>query len=99
MEPVKIGDLLGGVLKQLGSKAARADLERALRRALAPRERAHCRVAGFRAGRLTIEVDSAPLYAELRGFRAEALRAAVNQLLGKQLVAEIAFRMGGTAHV
>ena len=49
---------------------------------------------GFRSGRLTIEVCSAPLYAELRGFRAEDLRSAMNERLENRKIARIEFRMG-----
>jgi hypothetical protein len=56
-------------------------------------------VLGCRAGKLVVEVDSAPLYAELSGFRRDEIRLAINQLLPEQPVAQLTFRLGGTGHV
>jgi hypothetical protein len=79
-----------------------APLGEALRAALPADQAERCRVAGFRGGRLWVEVDSAPLCAELRNFQREALRLALNRQLAaravRQQVAEIVFRIGGTGH-
>ncbi len=93
-EPKKPSDLLGRILKDARTVATRSDTERALELALGPELSPHCRIVGMSAGRLLVEVDSAPLYAELRGFRAEEIRNAVNEHLSSRKVAEIAFRPG-----
>lgn len=88
-------------MKDLRSKRGHQPVADALDQALGERLARHCKVAGFVAGKLWVEVDSAPLFAELRGFRAEELRNAINSHLSgvKLRVAQIVFRMGGTGHV
>jgi hypothetical protein len=56
-------------------------------------------VLGCRDGKLTIEVGSAPLFAELSGFRREDLRLRINELVKDRPVAQLQFRLGGTGHV
>jgi len=97
--PRPAADFLAGILKTAGSSASRAEFRRALERVLDDSQREHCHVAGFRAGKLVVEVDSAPLYAEFSGFRREELRLAINDHLQKQKVAQLVFRLGGTGHV
>jgi hypothetical protein len=46
-----------------------------------------------------LEVDSAPLFAELSAFRRDEIRLAINQLLPQQPIAQLTFRLGGTGHV
>ena len=53
---------------------------------------------GFRDGKLTLEIDSAPLFAELSGFRREEIRARLNEQLPLRQVAQLQFRLGGTGH-
>ena len=98
-QPVPARELLKGILAAVGSKASRADLAKALEQSLGPERAPHCRVLGFHRGRLTVEVDSAPLFAELFGFGTEELRTSMNQLLTKKKIAQIDFRLGGTANV
>ena len=43
---------------------------------------------------LIVEVDSAPLYAELKGFRCEEIRQAMNERLGGRKLGHISFRPG-----
>ena len=102
-QPKHAGDLLKGILKAVGSKASRARFTIALEKALGPELASHAHVTGFRGGRLYVEVDSSPLFAEWTAFRREEIRAACNEILktenenGEQ-IAEIVFRMGGTGH-
>lgn len=91
-------DAIQSVLGVARGAAKRSELTRALHTALGEQAE-FCRVRGLRAGVLTIEVDSAPLYAELRGFRSEDVREAINRALSVAKVAKIRFRMGGTGHV
>ena len=97
-EPKRPSDLLGHVLRQARSVATRSDTQRALDRALGEPLAEHCRVAGLRAGRLIVEVDSAPLYAELQGFRRDEVREAMNQQLSGAKVTEITFRPSRADH-
>ena len=101
-QPKRASDLLPRVLRELGALRGLAPLGDALRESL-PREQAErCRIAGFRGGRLWVEVDSGPLCAELTSFHRDALRDAINQRLrdrkAAQQVAELVFRIGGTGH-
>ena len=45
-----------------------------------------------------IQLDSAPLYAELSGFRREELRIRINEIVPDQPIADLSFRLGGTGH-
>lgn len=78
---------------------ARSEFVVALDTVLPASQREHCQVVSFRNGKLLIEVDSSPLFAELSGFRREQMRLSINQLLNKPKVAQLVFRLGGTAHV
>jgi hypothetical protein len=98
-EPQPVGDFLRDILKQAGRSKSRKCYNEALDQILSPTLRQHCQIAGFRAGRLVLEVDSAPLFAELSGFRRDEIRLAINQLLPQQPIAQLTFRLGGTGHV
>ncbi len=98
-EPERVSDLLKGIIREVKSESSRADLVEALERVLGPEQAEHCKVRGFRNGKLVVEVDSSPLYAELCGFRRDEIRDRMNELLTKKKVAQITFRMGGTGHV
>ena len=98
-DPERVSDLLKGIIKAVKAESSRSDLSAALEQVLGPEQSPHCKVTGFRSGKLTVEVDSAPLYAELSGFRREEIRERINELLTKKKVAQITFRMGGTGHV
>jgi hypothetical protein len=54
---------------------------------------------GYRGGRLVVEVDQAPLFAELSAFRIDEVRCAMNRELQTVKIAKIVLRMGGTGHV
>ncbi len=97
-DPLAIGDLLKDIVKQAGSGKSRRVFLDALEEALGPELAAHCQVLSSRKGKLVVELDSAPLYAELSGFRREELRTRINQLVPDQPIAELAFRLGGTGH-
>lgn len=98
-EPRPAGDFLRGILKEAGTKKNRSAYGDALDQLLTERIRPHCEIVGCRAGKLVVEVDSAPLFAELSGFRREELRLAINQLVPAQPIAQLTFRLGGTGHV
>ena len=97
--PKKPSDLLGKILKQARNVASLSDVTLALNKILGAELGRHCRVAGISAGRIVIEVDSAPLWAELQGFRREQLRRAMNKLMSSRKIAEIVFRMGASRNV
>ncbi len=94
----KASELISVILSDFGSKAARADLTQSLEEILGSDEVEHCRITGFKAGHLWVEVDSAPLFAELSGFRQETIRSEMNRRLDKRKVSRITFRMGGMGH-
>lgn len=98
-EPRPAGDFLRDILQQAGRSKSRSAYNRALDEALAPHLRDHCQIVGCRGGRLVVEVDAAPLYAELSGFRREELRQRINQLVPELPIAQLTFRLGGTGHV
>lgn len=60
-----------------------------------PTMRNHTEPVLFRGGKLTVEVDSAPLLQELRNFTGEAQRRKVNAQLGKETIRRIAFKKRG----
>ena len=98
-EPQRAGEFLRDILAHAGQGKKRRRFQTALDRVLPETQRDHCQIVSFRAGKLVIEVDSAPLYAELSGFRREELRLAMNQHLPEQPIAQLTFRLGGTGHV
>jgi hypothetical protein len=98
-EPQRASELVRSIIRDTGRKVARRGVASALDRVLAPVEREHCQVLSFRKGHLVVEVVSAPLYAELSGFRREEIRMRINELLPEQQVAVLQFRLGGSAHV
>ncbi|MCA8955054.1 MAG: DUF721 domain-containing protein [Planctomycetes bacterium] len=98
-DPTRAGDLLKGIIREVKAESRRGDLVDALEQVLGEQQSTHCTVRGFRSGKLVVEVDSSPLYAELSGFRREEIRERMNEILTKRKVASITFRMGGTGHV
>lgn len=97
-DPLPIGDLLKDIVKQAGSGRSRRVYLDALEQILGPELSPHCQILSCRKGRLVVELDSAPLYAELSGFRREELRNRINELVPDQPIADLAFRLGGTGH-
>lgn len=53
----------------------------------------HARAVRFARGELVVQVSSAPHLSELRGFRGEEIRVRTNQLLGRDEVRKITFRL------
>ncbi|MBK8099231.1 MAG: DUF721 domain-containing protein [Planctomycetes bacterium] len=98
-QPRHVGDLLKQIVQQAGRGRTRSAFADALDQILSPTQRPHCQVIGFRHGKLTLEVDSAPLFAELIGFRREEIRLRLNEIVPEQRVAQLQFRLGGTGHV
>jgi hypothetical protein len=75
-EPKPAGDFLRDILKQAGTEQGAQRLRTRRSTRSWSNLRPHCQVVGCRAGKLTLEVDSAPLFAELSGFRREEIRLA-----------------------
>jgi hypothetical protein len=98
-DPKPAADFLRAILQQAGRSKSRSAYNHALDQILTATLRPHCQVIGCRAGKLVLEVDSAPLFAEMTGFRREEIRLRINQLVPEQPIAELAFRLGGTGHV
>jgi hypothetical protein len=98
-DPRSAGDYLRQIVREVGRSKARSAFASALDEVLAESQRPHCQVLGFRDGKLVLEVDSAPLFAEFTGFRREELRRRINELVPHQRVAQLQFRLGGTGHV
>jgi len=98
-EPKRAADFLKQIVRDTGRQMGRSAFVDALDRVLDAVTRPHVQVVAFRSGRLILEIDSAPLFAEFSGFRREELRQALNELLPERRIAELQFRLGGTAHV
>ncbi len=98
-EPKRAADLVREIVREAGPRSGRLKLTRALEDALGEKSAEHCRVMGYRRGRLVVEVDCAPLFAELSGFQADRIRHSMNQTLKNVKIAQIVFRMGGMGHV
>ena len=98
MDPRPAGDFLRDILKEAGTSKSRRVYLEALEKILGPELGAHIQILGCRKGRLVVELDSAPLYAELAGFRCDELLNSINKLLPEQPIAELTFRLGGTGH-
>ena len=96
-EPRPAAEFLRAILQQAGKGRSRRAYLDALEQVLGPLA-AHCQIVGLRAGRLVVEVDSAPLFAELSGFRREELRQRLNELVPDEPLAQLTFRLGGTGH-
>ncbi len=98
-EPRKAGDFLRSIVREVGQQRTRDAYAVALDDILSTDQRPHCQVMGYRDGKLTLEVDSAPLFAELSGFRREEIRLGINERVHGRKVAQLQFRLGGTGHV
>ena len=98
-EPQKAKDFLRAIVREVGQKKSRDVFDQALDSILAEHQRGSVQVMGFRDGKLTLEVSSAPLFAELTGFRREEIRKRINEAVPQKQVANLQFRLGGTGHV
>ena len=97
-DPLAIGDLLKDIVKQAGSGKSRRVYLDAISELIGPELAQHCDILSCRRGKLVIQLDSAPLYAEFSGFRREELRIRINKLIPDQPIADLTFRLGGTGH-
>ncbi len=81
--PVPLGDLVNRAFHRQGwSRAAsHAPVFETWERLLPPDWRARCRAVSFRAGKLTVAVDSSPLLEDLKAFRAHELLRVLNEAL------------------
>ncbi|MFN6145867.1 MAG: DUF721 domain-containing protein [Planctomycetota bacterium] len=98
-EPRPAAEFLRDILRHAGTSKQRSVYHDALDQILTAALRPHCQVVGCRGGKLVLEVDSAPLFAELSGFRREEIRQRINQLVPNQPIAQLTIRLGGTGHV
>jgi hypothetical protein len=87
------------IVRDTGRMMSRSAFAQALDQILPTGQRELCQVVSFRGGKLLVAVDSAPLCAELSSFRREELRLRINEILPQRQVAQLHFRLGGTAHV
>ena len=97
-DPRPASDFLRDIIQHAGTGKSRRDYLEAIEQILGETLAPHCQVASCRAGHLVIEVDSAPLYAELSGFRREEILLRINELVPKKPIAQLTFRLGGTSH-
>ena len=93
--PERLGEILPRVLKEAGllPEGRQREIETTWRDVAGPNVAAHTRVISFRAGRLTIGVESAPLRQELELFRKEELTKGIRSALGGVFVEELRFRL------
>ena len=98
VDPRPAGDFLRDILKQAGAGKSRRVYLDALEQVLGEDVISHLQILSVRAGKVVVEVDSAPLFAELSGFRREELRLRINEIVPKQPIAQLTFRLGGTGH-
>ena len=78
------------------SGTARAELERAWREAAGAALAGQTRVAGLRRERLRVEVFSAPLRAELEGFRKAELLERLRERYTRRHISDIRFVVSGS---
>jgi predicted nucleic acid-binding Zn ribbon protein len=92
--PKKIGDLLAAVLARrgYGNATAQLELERTWKLVAGDRIAKQTRVGSFRRGVLEVLVDSAPLLAELDGFRKEELLQALADRVEHSTISSLRFR-------
>jgi hypothetical protein len=77
--------------------SARAELESAWRRVAGEGVAGQTRVVGFRKGHLWVEVASAPLRAELAGFRKAELLEGLRQRYTRRHIADLRFLIPGSS--
>ncbi|GAB4136132.1 MAG: hypothetical protein Fur0037_00470 [Planctomycetota bacterium] len=92
------GEMFRQAVRDVGRRMGRRSFREALDRLLPEQQSRCCQVVSYRDGKLLVEVESGPLFAELSGFRREELRVSMNEILTGPKVAKLVFRMGGTAH-
>jgi hypothetical protein len=93
--PQPIASAIRVFLRESGLHRSRGD-ERVLRawsEAAGPAWKERAFPVAFSEGRLTVEVGSSVVLAELRGFHAESLRARANATLGEARIRKVVFRL------
>lgn len=92
--PRKIGDILGAVLarRNYGQLTAQMELEKSWRSVAGEQVAKLTTIGPIRRGVLEILVDSAPLLAELEGFRKEELTEAMSAQVTHSKITGIKFR-------
>ncbi|RMH01674.1 MAG: DUF721 domain-containing protein [Planctomycetota bacterium] len=98
-QPTLLREYLGRVMQSrgIGRRSEHAAVFSAWREIVPPEVAARARPVSFRAGRLIVAVDSAPLMHELRCFRAGEFLALLNRRLAagsgpQALVRQVDFR-------
>ena len=94
-----LGEVLGDWLLDSGllQGAAQAELESAWKEAAGEGVAAQTRVVGFRKEHLWVEVTSAPLRAELAGFRKSELLEGLRQRYTRRHIADLRFLVSGSS--
>lgn len=90
-----LDDALKSFLRKsgIGERFGPPPVFRAFQDALGQTFARHARPVRFARGELVVQVASAPHLAELKGFRGEEVRMRTNQLLGRDEVRKITFRL------
>ena len=65
----------------------------AWRQAVGPELAKRARPVAYRAGELVVEVESAPLLSQLKGFSGDGYRRAANSALGEDRIQKINFKL------
>jgi hypothetical protein len=99
VDPKPASDFLRDILKQAGSGKSRRVYVDALEQILGAELAPHFQILNCRKGRLVVELNSAPLFAELSGFRREEIRTRINELVSNEPIAQLTFRLGGTGRM
>lgn len=96
-EPAPIGELIGEFLKDhgFGATGTHARVLRAWDEALDASLARHARAVRFRAGELTVEVDSASHLQELKSFTGEEMRKRANERIGRTAIRRVVFKLKG----
>jgi hypothetical protein len=97
VDPRPASDFLRDILKQAGTGKSRRVYLDALEQILGADFAPHFQILGCRKGRLVVELNSAPLFAELSGFRREEIRTRINELVPDQPIAELTMQVPVTA--
>lgn len=94
-EPERLGEILARVIEdtRLFSRREQEDLVGAWRDVAGPDIAVHTTVRTFKAGVLTVAVDSAPLLQELTVFMREELLRGLRERLGGIHVEDLRFRL------
>lgn len=95
--PRPIAELIRSFLRDegLGSARRASRVLQAWSEVVGPQLGARARPVRFRAGELTVEVDSASHFQELRSFTGEGFRVRANQRLGENVIRRVAFKLRG----